>query len=138
VFFRSESMKGALSLVRGMVGMDGVALPAAVFAHLGPVAAVLRSWGLAVDSVWSVHDVLRITAWIMPLLCIVLFFPNTLQVLARFEPALGLKGQAVGQPTGVSWAQWNASVLWAVMTSVLMAAAVQRLSGPSEFLYWQF
>jgi hypothetical protein len=33
---------------------------------------------------------------------------------------------------------WRPSVAWAAAVGVLTVAAVLRLGGPSEFLYWQF
>jgi hypothetical protein len=65
--------------------------------------------------------------------------PNTLQILARFEPALGVKPRpaklALG---GFGIAEWSPSLPWAIVMSAVAAIAIVSIGGPSEFLYWQF
>jgi hypothetical protein len=34
--------------------------------------------------------------------------------------------------------EWNPSLAWSVGISVIAAMGILSLSGPSEFLYWQF
>ena len=63
--------------------------------------------------------------------------PNTLQILARYEPALGVKSQSIKFPIG-RIVEWDASLPWAIAVSVIAAVAIVSLGGPSEFLYWQF
>ena len=40
--------------------------------------------------------------------------PNILQILARFEPAQGVKSQSAKLATG-SFVQWDASLPWAIV-----------------------
>jgi hypothetical protein len=62
--------------------------------------------------------------------------PNTLQLIDRYEPALGWTPDRQGA-LGRSWA-WQPSPAWLVVVSFAAAAGVLRLGGHSEFLYWQF
>ena len=47
VFFRSPTMASAADLVRGMIGLNGVALPQEIFDQLGPMASWLHRMGVA-------------------------------------------------------------------------------------------
>jgi hypothetical protein len=71
------------------------------------------------------------------LLAIALGCPNTLQILARYEPALGVRPQAATRLLG-GLLQWKDSLPWAVAVSAMAGLAVLSMHGVSEFLYWQF
>jgi hypothetical protein len=75
--------------------------------------------------------------WIFVCLFIALACPNTLQILARYEPALGVKPRA---PGGVSLSaiEWNTSLAWTVGISAIAVISIFFIGGKSEFLYWQF
>ena len=75
--------------------------------------------------------------WIVVLLFVALACPNTLQILACYEPALGVKRQATKLVFG-RIVEWEASLPWAIAVSVIAAIAIGSIGGPSEFLYWQF
>ena len=47
VFFRSSTMASATDLVRGMIGLNGVALPQEIFDQLGSMASWLHRMGVA-------------------------------------------------------------------------------------------
>jgi hypothetical protein len=116
-----------------MIGLGGLELPQVFLDRLGPLAGWLQSIGVA-----SVSQGSRNLIIIVPtLLFFALFFPNTIQVLARYEPALGVKPLSTHMAIGVP-IEWNASVLWAIAVSILVVVGIMSLGGPSEFLYWQF
>jgi hypothetical protein len=77
------------------------------------------------------------TIWIATLMFIAMVCPNTLKVLRRFEPALGVKPHSTEGGLGRIVA-WNGSVPWAILAAALASAAISSLDSPSEFLYWQF
>jgi alginate O-acetyltransferase complex protein AlgI len=135
VFFRSTTIASAIDIVKGLIGLNGIALPQALFDQLGPLSAALHRLG-AVQS-WSVRDFAQLAIWIFVLMFVALACPNTLQMLSRYEPALGVKPR----PTklGIERVlEWNASLPWAIAVSGIAAIAIVSISGPSEFLYWQF
>lgn len=140
VFFRSPTIATALDIIKGMAGLYGLALPQAVYDGLGPVAGMLQSIGVkaVAPELWNARDFMMTMAWIFGLALIAYGLPNTLQILANYEPALGVKPPAAG----VSWIQralaWSASLPWAVAVSVLAMVGILKLGGPSAFLYWQF
>ena len=84
-------------------------------------------------------DIKHAAMWVAVLLFIALICPNTLQILAPYEPALGVKPASTAPIIGrFSIPAWGPSLPWAVAISVIAAVAIFSTGGPSEFLYWQF
>ena len=123
VFFRAQTVSSALDLAKGVFGLNGVAL-----GH--GAQAIAETYGT---------DIQKTAMWIAILLFIGLVCPNTLQILAPYEPALGVKPQSTAPVIGkIKIPAWGPSLPWAVVMSAVVAMAVVSLGGPSEFLYWQF
>jgi len=137
IIFRATTMGSAINLIGGMAGFNGIALPTTILDHLGPLSGWLRGVGVAGGLEPDV-DANKLAIWIPALTVIALTFPNTLQVLARHEPALGIKASADEGHVGRRVIAWSASPAWAIILSVVAAVAVSHLGGESEFLYWQF
>ena len=139
VFFRSPTIMSAADLMKGLIGLNGVALPQAIYDHLGPLAGWLHRVGVATVSpeLWSVQEFGRMAMWTIALMVIALAFPNTLQILARYEPALGVKPLTTDF-AGKSIIEWKPSLPWAIVVSIVAAIGIFSLGGNSEFLYWQF
>jgi D-alanyl-lipoteichoic acid acyltransferase DltB (MBOAT superfamily) len=136
VFFRSTTVEGATQILRGMIGLDGVALPQKLFDHLGTVGVWLQSTGV---TALSEGNFLKLAMWIAGLLFVALACPNTLEILARYEPALGIKVRSASDGAApVKVPEWAPSVVWATAVAVIAMLGVANLTGPSEFLYWQF
>jgi D-alanyl-lipoteichoic acid acyltransferase DltB (MBOAT superfamily) len=137
VFFRASSVSAALTILQGMIGWHGVALPAAVLARLGSMGQELRAMGVTAGSSGG-HDFLLMSAWTAALFFIAMVPPNSLQMLSRYEPALGVRPRP-DQPPGVfARIAWRPSLGWAVGMSVVSALAILSLGQLSTFLYWQF
>jgi len=144
VFFRSSSIETGFVLVKGMIGLNGVSLPAAIGNRLGEwlPGAVTLEWSSGKNLVFSL-------IWIASLLGIAWVAPNTLQIFARYRPALGF-GAVVeppsvavggdGRRTPIAGAQlnWHPSIRWALAIALLAVGGILALGRPSEFLYWQF
>ena len=98
VFFRSPTMASAVGLMKGLVGQHGVALPEAVYDHLGPLAGWLHRAGVAsvAPELWSGEEFGRMVIWIFVSLVIAVACPNSLQILGRYEPALGVRPHPIG------------------------------------------
>lgn len=136
IFFRATTVSSAIDLVQGLVGLNGIGLPRGLFDHLGSLAGTLHNLGVIAEP-WESRDFAKLAFWIFFLTVIALACPNTLQIMARYEPALGVKPRKPGV-----WverlAEWNTSLPWAITVSVMAAIGTASLGGPSEFLYWQF
>jgi alginate O-acetyltransferase complex protein AlgI len=123
LFFRASTLRSAVDLVKGVFGLNGVSMP-----H-GAVA-IAATYGT---------DIEKAVMWVAILLFIALICPNTLQILAPYEPALGVKPASTAPIFGrLRIPAWGPSLPWAVAISVIAAVAIFSTGGPSEFLYWQF
>lgn len=139
VFFRAPSMISAIGLIKGMMGLNGIALPQGVVAHLGPLARMFHQIGVIADGSWGDRDFVGTVTWICLLMVIALACPNTLQLLARYEPALGVNARSYTARRGrTALIEWGPSLPWAIAMSAIAAIAVVLTGGPSEFLYWNF
>jgi alginate O-acetyltransferase complex protein AlgI len=139
IFFRSPTITSATDLLKGLIGLNGVVLPQAIYDHLGPLAGWLHRAGVTsvAPELWSGKEFGGMMMWILVSMLIALGFPNTLQILARYEPALGVK-PPTADLADRSIGEWNSSFPWAIGVSIVAAIAMFSLGGPSEFLYWQF
>jgi alginate O-acetyltransferase complex protein AlgI len=116
VIFRAVTLKSAVDILKGVTGLHGIGL------------AALKSGGA-----------LRKTAfWIAFPAFIALAMPNTLQILSRYEPALGWKASPRDGATVETRILWRPTLAWAVAVSIVVATGILYLGGQSEFLYWQF
>jgi D-alanyl-lipoteichoic acid acyltransferase DltB (MBOAT superfamily) len=139
LFFRSPTITSALDLMKGLVGHNGVALPQAIYDHLGPLAGWLHRAGVTsvAPELWNGEQFGRMAVWIFVSLFIALACPNSLQILAGYEPALGVKPSPI-YIAGRRIIEWYPSLPWAFGVSIMAAVAILSLQQRSEFLYWQF
>ena len=129
VVFRAPDLHTAIGIFRGMFGGNGVSLPVSLLVSLGKPGAWLQGLGVRIadEANFGVN-------WILALLAIAWFLPNTQQVFARFRPGLGGYGGA-GEARFLRWAP---NLLSALITGLLTYEALIRLTKVSEFLYFQF
>jgi alginate O-acetyltransferase complex protein AlgI len=122
VFFRATTVRSAIDLIKGVFGVNGVAPHGA--------AAIAAAYGT---------DIKQAAIWVAILLFIALVCPNTLEIIAPYEPALGVKPKSTAPFFGgFQIPAWGPSLPWAAAISVVAAVAIYSTGGPSEFLYWQF
>jgi len=157
VLFRAESMDIAGRVLSGMAGLNGVALPEQwlyshaslanslqsigvrfeSLANMGPLFTPLRDMAVLSGLQMQVDSVGTLTALISLLVPIffALFWPNTQQLMHRFEPAIG----AVNTGNSVSGAlAWRINIPFAILTAAIAAYACFGSSVASQFLYFQF
>ena len=136
VLFRAPTASAALVLWKGMIGLYGVTLPQAVYSRLGAAAGWLAAIG--VRPAWTSGSLLvEAAVRIGLLLVIALLMPNTLQMLAAFEPAIGVKpGKTPSRLTRAL--TWAPTATWAIGLACVSLAGILSLGELSEFLYWQF
>jgi D-alanyl-lipoteichoic acid acyltransferase DltB (MBOAT superfamily) len=135
VIFRATNGHAAANVLEGMLGLNGFALPEWMYDHLRPLAPILTildvTRGLASDFAFN-----KMAKWIVVLATVAFLCPNTLQLLARYEPAHGWKPT---QPDrAVAPVSWKPSLAWAVILSIIGTLGIVNVGGLSEFLYWQF
>jgi hypothetical protein len=142
-YFRANSVPAGTDLVAGMFGLHGIALPEVFLSRLGGVGTMLTHLGVGFFPT-SASNFLAVYGWCAVLLFVALTFPNILQVLRDYEPALPSTAPAtISEPNG--WWQrmsrlflWRPSLGWALATAAISTAGILALNQVTEFLYWQF
>ena len=150
VFFRAESMSTALTMLKGMAGLNGLSLPLTVqpvFAWL-PFNAFSNSivfQGLMPNETLAMNP---LTAVVLILLgqAIVWGLPNMHQLMCRFETVTEDLNQTKSTQQRASLAATSSRFSWrlnssnAVMIGLLfvMLIIAMATNKPSTFLYYQF
>lgn len=157
VLFRAENMEIAGRVLSGMAGLNGVALPEQwlyshqalagtlqsvgvkfeSLANMGPLFTPLRDLAVLSGAQMQVDSVGTLTALMSLLVPIffALFWPNTQQVMQRFEPAIGPVNT---NNVIVGALAWRINIPFAILTAAIAAYACFGSSVASQFLYFQF
>jgi alginate O-acetyltransferase complex protein AlgI len=134
VFFRAQTLDGALAILRAMAGLNGVTLPDAIALRSGSVAHWLTGYGVLFTPGGG-SDFIMTYAWIGVLLPVIFFAPNTQQIMERCTPTPALDHHTNGLSAKFAWA---AQRRWALFMAFVLASSLLSLTRPSEFLYFQF
>lgn len=155
VFFRSTSVEMATSIVKSMVGLNGVFLPESLLAPLG----FLQNWGVQFGEllphlmveIEAIEDVNETTddSVLLIIVSLVLFvwlMPNTQQWIGRYYVDDAMPDSITDSTEAYSllksklWRklQWQPNHFWAVVSALITVAALLNLSKVSEFLYQEF
>lgn len=141
VFFRAPDIEAAFRILAGMAGFSGVALPNAIAARLGEMWSVLSGLGVS-TFLGGGSEFLQTWIWIVVLMPVALFMPNTQQIMQTAEPTLNSHhcspADELPMPGSLARLKWRATSAWAAATGILAAAAVMAMTRVSEFLYFQF
>lgn len=138
VLFRATSFESAMGILKGMAGLNGFGLPAAILLRTGAIGQFLL--GAGVEPVLGGGSRFVATwSWCICLGAIALLAPNTQQVLRRYRPVLSDRGFRI-EPAGPAFRAvvWKPSLRWAVICSVLFVPSLFGLAEVTEFLYFQF
>ena len=131
VIFRADSIHTASTILKAMAGIDGVALPVNWLNKWGSLGQLLAAHGVQFT---ATNSLIKGITWVYIALglALVLFAPNTQQIMTNYKPAL------VVPDTGTTRWLWQPS--WAHLTiSVIVAVfAIISISQLSEFIYFQF
>jgi hypothetical protein len=131
VFFRAETFPAALSILRSMLGLNGISLPPA----LAPYAGVFDGSKLIIFQGAGIQGGSQAVFWIITTMLITLTFPNTQQLMRRWlinpiNPDIPYRGSF----------SWQPNLRYALLLSFVAAAALIMVivGRSSEFLYFQF
>ena len=125
VFFRAETFKGAVVILEGMAGINGVILPNYYQIKLGDVATYINAFGVDFANVKHFVSPLFILE-LISLFAIVLVLPNS-QDIVFYSP--GVKNK---------YLQWAPNLFWLSFITLISIISLLNLSRVSEFLYYQF
>ena len=148
VFFRAATFDGAINMLEGMAGLNGVTVPNVLATRLGSAADLLAAVGVEFTNESGSKFVLP-WLWIIALSLIAFMAPNSLDLTRRYRPALGYryepprKSRATARPAlardwGLAALRWRPDVAWSSYVAVLIVGGVLALPQVSEFLYFQF
>lgn len=130
--FRATTTEGTLGMLAAMAGLNGVSLPAAFAPVLGDLGGVFLAMGGQFHLGGGSQFVFT-WAWVLGLLAIALFLPNTQELMRHHRPGLDFDPTAVRAKM-----QWHPTTAWRMFTAALAAAGILSLSQATEFLYYQF
>jgi alginate O-acetyltransferase complex protein AlgI len=110
VFFRAETLSGALAMSQSMAGM----LPV----------------GLDHQALYKHPD--KIFRWVVGGCLVVWFMPNVMQIFDRVKPTIDKLPEYKGRII------WSPNIFWLIILLLVMYETVGSLSTISEFVYFQF
>ena len=142
VFFRAPDFATAIALLKGMAGLNGLALPAGLAFALRPFHGLTAVLGITfVGS--SGGEFAKSILWIAAALALALFAPNTQELMRNYAPVLDMPdapqlAAAARDRRALTVAPWFPSPAWAAATAALAFFGTISITRVSEFLYWQF
>ncbi len=135
VFFRATSFNVALSVLSGMLGLNGVTLPGGISSLFHwRIVQLMTNIGVGFGSLPAINEGQGsgvTMGWIAVCWAIAWFAPNTQQIMATFKPTL--EEIAPGR-----WLHWQPNTLWLGTTIFCIFYALIEMGKVSEFLYFQF
>jgi alginate O-acetyltransferase complex protein AlgI len=134
VLFRAPTFTGAMTVLEGMAGLNGVALPAGVLARLGSAGAMLTAAGVKPADGGGLV-MLSTYLWISVLLAISLFAPSTQEFVRKYRPCIDFFNHFESVNNRLTW---RPTPIWGAVVGVIGVVAVLGLAQVSEFLYFQF
>ena len=137
-FFRAETFSGGFSMIKGMAGFNGVALPLHWESAFGGKVDALARMGLPIGfAPMTTYSGGVQIAWVVGGFLAMWFLPNTQEILRRHDPAF----ETVAAPRGLAAIlTWRPSAaLGAGFAAAALAATFIVLQGKAgEFIYFQF
>jgi alginate O-acetyltransferase complex protein AlgI len=141
VLFRAQSMDGVNNMLAAMLSGHGLSLSPLLMGRIGNLEQWLLEHGIVFHGMFHNHvfgaNPKWGVAWIVALLLVSMFFPNTQQLLHRYRPALETFGNEVPRLRH-RWIEWRPTIPWAFFTFGIFIIAILSLTQDSEFLYFQF
>jgi hypothetical protein len=134
VFFRAGTLGGASGMLRGLLGGNGLALPAGYLDKLGGAGQAMANVGVQFREVplfCGIPGLLLLAG----LFLIVWFLPNTQEIFGEENVGIGER-----EPLSPRWRwlRWRPAIGWALLAASLSLYAVYRINEANEFLYYQF
>ncbi len=140
VFFRADTFNGAQTMIVGMAGLNGIAIPEAVLNQLGPIGSTLLDFGIRSSPTGGLQFG-STYLWVLFLFVIVWAFPNSIELLAHHRPALNLpdsephQSQLTGRRGTWSWTPVRAV---AIGLFAFLSLKIINAGTPSAFIYFVF
>ncbi len=147
VFFRADNFSSAMTMLHGMVGMNGVSLPISLAGKSGHYFGP-HDWLLFTGIHPLVPGLSNIDiALFLSLGCLIVWLPpNVWQLFQKYSPVcedIKIKEQIGSKKSsqtndGQFSMQWEPSIIWLTAICFLLILALSLLNRTSVFLYFQF
>lgn len=141
VLFRATSLDGAMTLMKAMVGANGIGIPNAIYVRLDFLAPVFEMFGIS-SFFGGGSSFVYTWLWIIICLAIVLIAPNLQDIFNNVKYSTSdysYKTQNTVAYLGkIKNIRWCKTKRWALVCALFLALGVLTLSQVSEFLYFQF
>ncbi len=140
VFFRAESLDGAMVMLMAMSGYHGLSLPESLQLSMSADwLSGLHGWisfdGMFANQLSSGGSTYK-AVLIGLLICWLL--PNTQQFMREYRPTVDrISEEIVSQSPGFRF-KHHVNLAWALLTVAMLIFSVLNLSGGGEFLYFNF
>lgn len=126
VFFRAENFSGAINMLKGMSGRNGFILPEELSGILPDLCGTIQFSGTTIGTLGHYTSLF----WVMLLLFIVWFTPNTYEWVKLSQMGQG--------GVGLKRILILPGKLWVIMVSSMGILVAMYLNEVSEFLYFNF
>ena len=138
VIFRADSFSAAVSIYKGMLGMNGISLPPYIPEKFTLFATWLEGFGVVFNGIapvtnFSMRSVVGLLA-ISSVICFLL--PNTQEFMHRYMP--GYSSGSVSMGSAFWQYKWKPKLVWACVFSAFFSIAFLGLTQETHFLYFQF
>jgi alginate O-acetyltransferase complex protein AlgI len=139
VFFRAESITVGFSIIKSMLGINGIQLANFLQYKLG----FLRMLGVTFDG-FSVEVGIsqKYTTLGIPLILLFIFIsPNIYQIMGRYSPSLNNPASGnilLSNERLFNVIRWRPNKVWSAILGFLTAVSLLCFTRVSEFLYFQF
>ncbi|MBV9201057.1 MAG: MBOAT family protein [Alphaproteobacteria bacterium] len=141
VFFRSSSLGVAFTILKGMIGQNGVTVPAGLGFALEPVRGFIAMLGISFSDE-SGSAFVRSYSWIAVLFAIASLAPNTQQLMRRYNPVLDLPELARlerdNERGPIGCLTWAPARAWAITVGTLAFLGTVSITRISEFFIGSF
>ena len=130
VFFRADSVDGAMQILAGMLGLHTIVLPMNLLAELGDLGKDLVSANIVVPG--YAPNPFGAFVPILGALGIAFLCPNTQEIMALNPP----RPRPAAEPA--SPVVWAPTVPWALAMGVMFFVSLLLINNEQKFLYFQF
>jgi D-alanyl-lipoteichoic acid acyltransferase DltB (MBOAT superfamily) len=137
VFFRAPDIDTAFSVLGGLFGANGAAIPAAILGRIEALQFIAQTLHIG-SFLGGGAQFVGNWLWVIAAAFITFSFPNTQELLRRYVPALPDARQSSQPAFALIPLRWKPTASWALAIGLLGAAGLLSLTRPSEFLYFQF
>lgn len=139
VFFRAKTFGDSISVLKGLIGLNGVIFPESYLGHFNRIS----SFGTRLADMGVQFKELNRFGGIQEIACFALLFiivwglPNTQQLVSGYHQYLDMykKGFENFKSHRLSWLHSHS---WAIYIGALFVISILSLYRLSEFLYFQF